>query len=196
MRPALPSGPAGTDEHGRRSRTRGPRIASVAVLAVMAGWGWVPAQTEVQPTLEQLSRIRQHLAGYEGVAAAEAAGYERFGDCMSGPQGAQGVHFRNPARIDDPTLDPMQPELLMYEPREDGSLRLIGAEYIVFQDAWHAADHEAAPALLGQEFVLNTTLLDEPFYALHLWVWHHNPLGIFANWNPLASCAHGTADAH
>lgn len=161
-------------------------IALFAVMMAVASW--TSAQNDVQPTVEQLSQIRQHLAGFEEVEAAAAAGYEPFGECMSGPQGAQGVHYRNPELIGDPALDFMQPELLTYEPREDGSLRLIGAEYIVFQEAWHQAGNEAAPALLGQEFILNTTLLDEPFYALHLWVWQYNPLGRFANWNPLVSC--------
>jgi hypothetical protein len=85
---------------------------------------------------------------------------------MSGPQGAQGIHFTNGERIGDTGLDAMRPEVLMYEPRPDGSLRLIGAEYLVFQQAWHDAGHAAAPCCLGREFSLNTTLLDEPFYAL------------------------------
>jgi hypothetical protein len=36
----------------------------------------------------------------------------------------------------------------------------------------------------------------EPFYALHVWVWHHNPLGLFANWNPLVECGDGMAAGH
>ena len=142
----------------------------------------------VQPTMTELFELRQMLAEFEDVEAAKAAGYEQFGECMSGPQGSQGIHFTKGSLIENPTLDVMQPEALMYEPRPDGSLRLIGLEYIVFQDAWHGAGNEAAPALLGQEFVLNTTLLDDPFYALHVWVWQHNPLGLFANWNPLVGC--------
>jgi hypothetical protein len=74
---------------------------------------WVGAQASVQPTLEQLSQVRELLADYEDIDAASAAGYERFGDCMSSPQGAQGIHFRKGALIEDPTLDPVQPELLM-----------------------------------------------------------------------------------
>ena len=27
-----------------------------------------------------------------------------------------------------------------------------------------------------------------PFYALHAWVWEHNPDGITANWNPRVDC--------
>ena len=89
---------------------------------------------------------------------------------MSGVQGAQGIHFTNGDRIGDPALDVLNPEVLMYEPRADGSLRLAGAEYLVFQQAQHDLGHVAPPVLLGREFTLNTTLLDEPFYALHAWV--------------------------
>ena len=182
------------------------QVSLIAVLILItAAWGTAVASgheaaaadlSAVEPTLEQLSELRHMLAEYEDVGAATAAGYEQFGECMSGPQGSQGIHFTNGNLIENPELDPMRPEALMYEPRADGSLRLIGLEYIVFQEAWHGAGNEAAPALLGQEFVLNTTLLDEPFYALHVWLWQYNPLGLFANWNPLVTCpdAATTAD--
>lgn len=164
-------------------------LAAAAALLLAAA----AAQAPVQPTIDQLRELREALAAYEDVDAAMADGFERFGGCMSGPQGAQGIHFTNGDRIGDVGLDELRPEVLMYEPRADGSLRLIGAEYLVFQAAWHDAGHDAPPVLLGREFTLNTTLLDEPFYALHVWIWQHNPLGIFANWNPLASCAHEQA---
>jgi hypothetical protein len=147
----------------------------------------VLAQTEVQPTLEQLGQVKQALAPYEDVNAAMAAGYEVFMDCMSNTQGAQGIHYTKGALIEDPTLDPLHPEALMYEQKADGSLRLIGVEYLVFQEAWHATN-KPAPVLLGREFYLNTTLLDKPFYGLHLWLWQYNPLDVFANWNPLVAC--------
>lgn len=153
------------------------------------------AQTEVQPTLEQLSEIKQALEPYQDVNVALAAGYEKFMDCMSGAQGAQGIHYTKGALIEDSTLDALQPEALMYEQQSDGSLRLIGAEYLVFQDAWHATN-KPAPALLGREFYLNTTLLDKPFYGLHLWLWQYNPLDVFANWNPLVSCQQTEAHMH
>ena len=142
----------------------------------------------VQPTLDQLLELRAVLSGFENVDDALAAGYAQFGSCMSHAQGGQGVHFTSDALIQDPSLDANAPELLIYEPRTDGSLRLIGTEYLVFQQAWHDAGNAAAPALLGREFTLNTTLLDEPFYALHVWAWQYNPLGLFANWNPLVQC--------
>ena len=51
------------------------------------------------------------------------------------------------------------------------------------------------PALLERHEQL-VSLLDEPFYALHAWAWQHDPLGIFANWNPLIGCDHGATAAH
>ena len=97
-------------------------------------------------------------------------------ECMSNSQGAQDQHFTNGALIEDPALDPLQPEALMYDTTPEGRLRLVGVEYLVFQDAWHAAGNKPAPTLLGREFYLNTTLLDEPDYALHLWLKQYNPL--------------------
>lgn len=178
-----------------RSTLAGLAFGLLAALTTV-GFSQSGSLAEVQPTLEQLTALRSRVAAFEDVAAAEAAGYERFGDCMAGPQGAQGIHFRHVGQIGDPGLDVLQPELLMYEPRGDGTLRLIGAEYLVFQQAWHDAGNLAAPTLLGREFSLNTTLLDEPFYALHVWVWQYNPLGIFANWNPLVQCGGGMAGTH
>ena len=172
--------------------THRPWIAVAVVLAALA----TVAHAQVEPTLDQLQTLRAELAAFEDVDAALAAGFGQFGDCMSGPQGAQGIHFTHGDRIGDPALDVLMPEVLMYEPRADGSLRLVGAEYLVFQAAWHDQGHVAPPVLLGREFTLNTTLLDEPFYALHVWVWQHNPLGLFANWNPLVDCTHGMAGGH
>jgi hypothetical protein len=167
------------------------------ISALIAGLGvWVMAQYAPQPTLDQLTQVRGALARFENVDAAIKAGYGKFMDCMSSPQGAQGMHYTNGALLDDPTLDPLRPEALMYEPRADGTLRLVGLEYIVFQKAWHDAGHKAAPALLGREFSLNTTLLPQPFYALHLWVWQYNPLDLFANWNPLVICPKTTTMDH
>lgn len=166
-----------------------------AALLCMGALGLAAAQ-DVQPTNEQLRELRALLSRYEKVDAAIADGFEQFGDCMATDQGSQGIHFTNGARIGDPAVDFMQPEVLMYEPREDGSLRLIGMELLVFQEDWHAAGTAATPVQLGREFGINMTLLERPFYALHVWVWQHNPSGFFANWNPLVTCENQASLAH
>ena len=146
------------------------------------------AQTKVQPSVDQLMQIKQALSPFENVKTAEVAGYKPFMDCMSGPQGGQGYHYVNSTLLDDPKLDPFKPEALMYEKTATGSLKLTGVEYLVIQKTWHDAGNKPAPVLLGREFYLNTTLLDQPFYGLHLWLWQYNPLDVFANWNPLVTC--------
>jgi hypothetical protein len=171
-------------------------VVSASVTAILGLGAFVMAQYTPQPTVDQLSQVRTALSQFENVDAAVKAGYAKFMDCMSSSQGAQGLHYTNGALLDDPALDPLRPEALMYEPRADGSLRLVGLEYLVFQKAWHDAGHKAAPALLGREFSLNTTLLPQPFYALHLWVWQYNPLEVFANWNPLVICPKGSTMNH
>lgn len=153
-------------------------------LAALAGL----AQSGNAPSPADLLAIRDAVADFHDADAALAAGYETFMDCMDAPEGAQGQHLTNGALIEDPALDPLRPEALLYEPTPDGGLRLVGVEYLVFQAAWQAAGHDAAPTLFGEEFHLNTTLLDEPFYALHLWLELHNPSGLFAHWNPLVRC--------
>ena len=164
------------------------QLAYVLTSILMMSFGLA----QVEPTLEQLQDLRRVLSLYEDVETAKTSGYKQFMDCMAGSQGSQGTHFLNGALV-DAELELLQPELLMYETRADGSLRLIAAEYVVFQQAWHEAGNEAAPTLLGREFYLNTTLLEEPFYGLHAWVWQYNPLGFFANWNPLVSCSETSA---
>lgn len=159
----------------------------LAVVMLFVAVGLASAQN-VQPTVDQLRELRSLLAHYENVEAANADGFEQFGGCMENEQGSQGIHFTNDERIGDPAVDVMEPEVLMYEPREDGSLRLIGMELLVFQEDWHAAGSAGTPVQLGREFGINMTLLDRPFYALHVWVWQHNPSGFYANWNPLVSC--------
>ena len=144
--------------------------------------------------LRDMQVLFEAVRAYGDVAVAAEVGYAPASACMTSDQGAQGIHFANDALF-VPVVDAHAPQLLMYEPQTDGSMRFIGIEYLVFQEAWHAAGHVERPVLFGQVFGLNETLLDEPFYLLHVWITQYNPLGLFANWNPLVDCSHETADA-
>lgn len=138
---------------------------------------------------EAIAEVRAATEGLRIVDRAEDAGYAAFGDCFDNPGvGAMGFHYANDALIGDPVIDGRRPELLLFERMADGTTELVGVEYIVFQDAWHEAGNEAAPSLYGSNFHLNTTLLDEPFYALHVWAWKENPRGTFEDWNPRVQC--------
>ena len=135
--------------------------------------------------------VRDATRAFQDADNAVAAGYARFLGCVSGPQeGAMGVHYVNGPLVQDGQLDANRPEALMYESR-NGRLRLLGVEYIVMADAWHAT-HTEPPTLGGQVFhyVSSPNRYALPaFYELHVWAWRDNPAGAFADWNARVACS-------
>jgi hypothetical protein len=128
--------------------------------------------------------IDQAIAAGYGVRVADAAGIE----CIAQPgQGAMGVHMLNPALLDG-MISATEPEVLVYEPRNNGELKLVALEYLVFEGAWAGAE---PPSLFGRTFdyVPAGNRYGIPaFYALHAWLWKPNPSGILHMWNPNVSC--------
>jgi hypothetical protein len=142
------------------------------------------------PTSSLVAEVRLATREFHDVGVAIGAGYASAGSCVSGPQaGAMGIHYPNGALVGDGVLDPRRPEILIYEQR-GGRLRLLGVEYLVIAEQWHAAN-AAPPVLMGQHFHYvgspNRYGLP-PFYELHVWAWRDNPSGTFADWNPHVSC--------
>jgi hypothetical protein len=135
--------------------------------------------------------VREATERFSDVSAAEAEEYFLKFGCVSGSDsGAMGLHFVNMALVLDGELDATRPEIVIYEPMPNGRLRLIGADYLVLKDAWHAK-HEGTPELMGQ--LLH--LFESPnrfglpaFYTLHVWAWKDNPNGMFVNWHPKVTC--------
>lgn len=144
----------------------------------------VPAHAHVNRDLSQLRRVTAPFHNFE---KAEEAGYGTQATVcwFHSGLGAMGYHYLNPALI-DLEAELLEPELLVYEPRPDGSLRLVAMEYIVPKAAWDDSGRPGLPSVAGQEFHDNGAGL----YILHIWAWLHNPSGIFADWNPKASCEH------
>ena len=137
--------------------------------------------------------VRDSTERFHSVSVAEAEGYRLLFGCVSGSDwGAMGMHFVNMSLVGDGVLDPAKPEIVIYEPLPNGRLRLIGADYLVLADAWHAANPASGPPeLMGQ--LLH--LFESPnrfglpsFYTLHVWAWKENPNGAFVNWHPKVSC--------
>jgi hypothetical protein len=135
--------------------------------------------------------VRQITEPYKDVAAAEKAGYALAFGCVSGPDsGAMGLHYVNMPLLMDGQIDATHPEIILYEPVENGGPRLVGADYLVFADAWDKT-HSSAPELMGQKFqqfeAPNRFGLPR-FYTLHVWAWKENPTGTFMNWHSKISC--------
>jgi hypothetical protein len=183
------------------------RFATICALLFVGCWPWLAhAQADHlhgvaspgQPTTpEQRARagalikaVREATERFQDSNAAESEQYKLQFGCVSGSDiGAMGMHFINGSLIDG-ELDVTRPEIVLYEPLPNGKLRLTGADYLVFADAWNAT-HTEPPQLMGQLF----HLFDSPnrfglpaFYTLHVWAWKENPSGAFTNWNPNVSC--------
>ena len=109
-----------------------------------------------------------------------------------------GIHFVNGALVGDGAIDASTPEALMYDVNGNGNLELLGAEYVVFKDAWDA-NNPAPPELFGQTF----NFVDSPnrygippFYELHAWAWKSNPTGAHSDYNPQVLCPNTEGHTH
>jgi len=132
---------------------------------------------------QQLAALRRATAQYHDFDAATQSGMWEVPvpsplECLDGATGGMGYHFVNPNNFG--VLDPTRPQALIYEPEQDGSMRLVAAEFIVF-----APESAPPPVLFGQQYHWNTRF---QIWALHAWVWRGNPDGVFADYNPVVSC--------
>lgn len=182
------------------------RLTAAAVLATALGActpeAFVEPPLDASPSLARtsssdagqsaLAELRAATAKYHRVEVAEADGYRRSGECVAISTGAMGIHYVNGPMVGNPAIDPLRPEVLVYEPQKNGKLQLVAVEFLVFKTAWHAANGPIAePTAFGTAFFKSFGpaahgLADH--YELHVWIWRHNPDGMFAQWNPKVTC--------
>jgi len=165
-------------------------ILALAVLPVLAAVSAAVAAGAFDGPKNSTARfhdIDQAMeAGYT-VKVIDQAGLQ----CIAQPgEGAMGIHMLNPALLDG-TIDADEPELLVYERRNDGSMKLVALEYLVFQSAWTGG---GKPSLFGQDFdeiKAGNRYGIPPSWALHAWIWKPNPSGMLYAWNPRVDCGSG-----
>lgn len=161
-------------------------VLSTILVIMMAGFVVYPAFAQ-KATGNEFGQIRGATAQYHNTRAAKAAGYNLVPGldyCFDNPGvGGMGFHYINTALLDT-NIDPLKPEAMVYIPGPNGRLQLGAVEYIVPAAAWDAANSQP-PTLFGQTFDLNQAL---GVYTLHAWIWKHNRLGMFSDWNPTVSC--------
>jgi hypothetical protein len=132
---------------------------------------------------------------FKGVTSVDGPGhgYELMFGCVSGGDfGAMGLHYVNMGLVGDGDVNENEPEIILFEPRANGRIRITGADFLVPVAAWEMKHPgEGPPMLLGQLFHRfespNRFGLDA-FYTLHVWAWKDNPVGTFSNWNPDVTC--------
>jgi hypothetical protein len=148
--------------------------------------------TEVpEETRQLLHDVRATTVQFHDLDIALEGGYGKFLDCFKhGEEMGMGQHYVNGDLVGDDVLDPLQPEALVYETLSDGTMTLVAFEYLVFADVWDPNNTgREAPTLFGQPLNLKTNIPETPpVWALHVWLWSHNPEGLFADYNPIIFC--------
>jgi hypothetical protein len=176
---------------------RDPRGRPVRIAAVRAADCEPPNRWQKRSGLPSLSwelqAAQAATAPFRSVAAARKAGYVPASPCIASPSGAEGIHYVNPKLLDDPAVNPTQPELLLYEPLRTGGLRLVGVEYFMVDADGKLETAADRPTLFGRPFQgpMPGHGPGEPVhYDLHVALWKSNPRGMFVGFNPTVSCRH------
>jgi hypothetical protein len=147
----------------------------------------------------RLARTKRALDKYQSVDAAKADGYAPASPCEATPVdadqssygGTMGFHYVNGAVMQSGVLDPAKPPILVYAPTKDGGLELVAAEYFKPDADQNTATDDDRPTLFGRAFdgPMNGHAPGMPIhYDLHVWLWKHNPSGLFAPWNRDVTC--------
>jgi hypothetical protein len=151
-----------------------PLLAAPAIAGAMGG-------ADMGGFAQQVKSANDRFAD---VAVAKKEGYVPL-PCASGADGgSMGIHYVNLDLLGDPALDVGKPEAVLYEPQKDGTLKLMAVEYIT--------EKGPSAALGGQLFSFTNSPNRyglPPFWEVHVWAWKANPMGVFADMNPEASCA-------
>ena len=173
-----------------------------------------------------LNAVRAATERYRDVNAAIADGYIRdpmnvcdAAEMMGKPAelGVMGIHYFRPDLLGitgppNPRVsgtgthtDFTKPSILIYEPQADESLQLVAVENLVFIKAWEAAGNVAPPSFQGVPYdkmvddpatALDEAHMFEPHYDRHVWLYRDNPNGVFAQFNPNATCKYHQGGTH
>jgi hypothetical protein len=165
-------------------------------------------------TLDALTRLS---APFHDLDAAQRVGYGLFkappltapdGCISSAADGGMGYHYTRGNNLADDSVSLLDPEFLVYAPknapRKDGEARtrLAAFDYFIpYSAKWPGPDDpnfERAPTL--HDFSTMSDLPDIAFarsrfggWMFHIWLWEHNPGGMFANWNAAVPLCEGSA---
>lgn len=125
----------------------------------------------------ELQQARAATARYRDLKNALKDGYEDINVVSQN----MGYHFMKMANVDD-KFDYKNPEILVYNKMDNGSMQLVAVEYAVPL----SLSANAPEGFSGTDDVWNENKGFQ-LWLLHAWVWYHNPAGVF---NPTNSLVH------
>jgi len=184
-------------------------VDAILALALAAGSAFAATSSTTAATAkakkhitiaQQLAQVKAALNKYTDVSVAKAAGYAPASPCEMTPAsagaswwaGAMGIHFVNNALMKPGPLNPSKPPILVYLPTAGGGFQLVAAEYFKPDADQNVKTDGDRPTLFGRAFdgpMLGHAPGMPIHYDLHVWLWKHNPSGLFAPFNPEASCS-------
>ena len=199
-----------------------PGFAAAQTASSLSAY-FASAGEPASPMEPDLDTVRLVTERFRDVNVALAEGYVRdpnniceTAEMMGEPAelGVMGIHFFRPDLLGITGAAPRvngtgthtdfaRPSILIYEPQADGSLALVAVENLVFKTAWDAL-HTEPPSFYGLPYDLMVddpaTAVDEahlfePHYDRHVWLYRENPNGVFAKFNPHATCRYHTGPA-
>ncbi|MCT9006557.1 hypothetical protein [Streptomyces rhizosphaerihabitans] len=168
--------------------------ASLALSAVPAPASDGPADPK---EIRDLTTAYVASVKYLDEKAALADGYVPH-QCSTDPagHGSMGYHYFNESRYG--SLDPAKPAALLFEDGKDGKRKLAGVEWIVLDSDQNMKTTKDRPSMFGGQKFEGPMPGHYPgmpiHYDLHVWLWKHNPSGLFNRWNPRVKCP--AAPAH
>jgi hypothetical protein len=118
-------------------------------------------------------------------AVRDTSTVEATNGCAASRTGAAAMGAHYILGPGDDVVDAERPEVLVYEPRANGNMKLVALEYVA----------STPQSLFGADF-MRTDLapyLDVPegtafAWTLHAWIWAPNPSGLLMPWNPRVTC--------
>jgi len=192
----------------------------VSVFALGMATLVAPSVATAQDVAAEIEKVRVATEKYNDVEVALADGYilPPPGDCVTAAHeglpaawGGMGMHYVNPKILKISTTEPrvdgesthtdfMNPAILLYEPRADGTLKLVGVENLVFLNAWKKAGNAAPPSFAGRSYDTmadNTGTEDDeahrfqPHHDQHVYFAESaNPSDQLKPFSPSVTCEH------
>jgi len=193
-------------------------LAGLGLVATSFASRTPASASAASPGEPTLAEVRTATERFRDVKVALAEGYVRDpmnicddAQLMGKPAelGVMGIHFFRPDLLGitgppNPRVsgtgthtDFNKPSILIYEPQADGSLELVAVENLVFIKAWEAAGNTAPPSFQGVPWdkmvddpatKTDEAHMFEPHYDRHVWIYRENPNGVYAQFNPNATC--------
>lgn len=165
-------------------------VASVSLATVPAHAGSDDGPFDPKVPVE-LAMAYAATAKYSYEPAAVADGYVP-NRCSPDPMGhgSMGYHYFKESLYG--SVDPTKPAALLYEDAEGGGRRLVGVEWIVPDADQNLKTAGDRPSMFGgHKFdgpMLGHNATMPIHYDLHVWLYKHNPSGLFERWNPTVKC--------